>query len=134
MSWIFIKNSNSKCNKDLLDFLKQNKARLKKDYDIKVIIIYDNMIPKMDKRITKLPVLINNGNIITGNESIIGHLKPKNKKVVDDDLHSYWNNEITNGADDEPDDIAEEIKTKTLDRIMERKESIPVRKKKSTRS
>lgn len=133
MSWIFVKHSNSKCNKELLSYLLQHKQRLKKEYNIKVIIIYEYMIPKLDKKITKLPVFINNGNIITGNEAIINYIKPKQNKQISDDIHSFWNNEIISGGDDELEDVSEEIKNKTLDRMMERKESIPVvRKKKET--
>ncbi len=101
MSWIFVKHSNSKCNKELLSYLLQHKQRLKKEYNIKVIIIYEYMIPKLDKKITKLPVFINNGNIITGNEAIINYIKPKQNKQVSDDIHSFWNIEIISGGDDE---------------------------------
>ena len=136
---ILIKNSNSKCNKDLLTWLHSNINTLKKNVLIKVLIVYENLYPKLENKIKKLPVLIINGNLITGNNAIKTHLSniagsdsnSKRKQIMnggEDDLMDYWNTEmhsgIDEGCDDESEDMMEQVKKRALDMTITHKDNL----------
>lgn len=133
---ILIKYSTSKCNKELLSFLHQNIYTIKKKFLLKVIIVYDNLIPKLGNSIKKLPVLIVNGNAVTGNAAIRQHLvseieqsgiKGKLPKDMGHcDLEDYWNKEIHSGVDNdmnEEDDLMEQVKNRALEQSMQHREN-----------
>ena len=136
---ILIKNSTSKCNKELLTWLHSNINTLKKKMSLKVIIVYENLYPKLENKIKKLPALVINGNLITGNNAIKTQLSnvagasgvSKKKQIIDggsDDLMDYWNAEMHSGADDncddETEDMMDQIKKRALDMTMTHKENL----------
>lgn len=131
---ILVKHSASKCNKELLDFLHKNIKTIKKAYGIKVIVVYDDLVSKLPKKIKRLPVLILKGTLLTGNEAIFQRFKetftnkPKPPTItVSEDLQDFWHKEMHNGGDNEnPDDvIMESVKNKALETTMRRQEARP---------
>lgn len=141
---VLIKHSPSKCNKELLDFLHRNIKSIKKKINIKVIIVYDDLISKLPKNIKRLPVMILHGVAVTGNADIrqriiamLGTTQVKSKQPIRDmgasDLEDFWNGEMHNGTDNEhPDDtLMETVKNKALDVSMKRQETTPKLKKRS---
>jgi hypothetical protein len=140
---ILIKHSTSKCNKELLQFLHQNIALIKKKYILKIIIVYDDMIPKLGKNIKQLPLLIVGGNSIVGNAAIHQHLAPSvgestvigktPKDVSNCDLDDYWNKEMHSGVDndmDENDDLMDAVKRRAMDQTQHHQETNKPKKKK----
>lgn len=137
---ILIKNSTSKCNKELLQFLHQNIGSIKKKFSLKVVVVYDELIPKLGNKIDKLPVLILNGKLITGISMIKQNLmtnpavkEKKEPKGVCDDLENYWNAEMHSGVDESGDggdeDLMESVKQRALDQSMEHRENIKAKEK-----
>ena len=143
---ILLKYSTSKCNRELLSFLHQNIHTIKKNFSLKVIVVYDDLIPKLGTKIKKLPVLIVNGNPITGNQAIRQHLvspdgqssiKEKTPKDMGHcDLEDYWNKEMHSGVDntmDESEDLMETVKNRALEQSMNHRESSkPKQKRRDT--
>lgn len=143
---ILLKYSTSKCNKELLSFLHQNIDTIKQKFSLKVIVVYDNLIPKLGNNIKKLPVLIINGKPVTGNEAICKHLisgagqsnvkgnTPKDMGSCD--LEDYWNKEMHSGADnemDEGEDLMDAVKNKALEQSVHHREGKkPKQKKRDT--
>lgn len=143
---ILIKHSTSKCNKELLSFLHQNIGTIKQKFSLKVIVVYDNLIPKLGNDIKKLPVLIINGKPVTGNVAIRQHLvsdvgqsgikskAPKDMGACD--LEDYWNKEMHSGVDndmDESEDLMEAVKNRALEQSIHHKEiSKPKQKNRET--
>lgn len=139
---ILIKHNPSKCNKELLDFLHNNIKSIKRKFNIKVIIIYDDLISKLPASIKRLPVMILPGLAITGNSAIrqklvtaLGTTQIKTNAPVKDmgicDLQDYWNTEMHSKADnDHPDDtIMEHAKNKAVEISTKRQESTARKKK-----
>ena len=140
---ILLKYSTSACNKDLLQFLQQNVKLIKKQFDLKVLVVYDELIPKLGKNIKKLPLLIINGKAITGNTAIrqkllagsdadITSTPAVKKKASACDLEDYWNEEMHSGKDnemDESEDLMEAVKQRALDQSMVHQESINKKEK-----
>lgn len=133
---ILLKYSTSKCNKELLSFLHQNIGTIKRKFALKVIVVYDNLIPKLGNGIKKLPVLIVNGKPVTGNAAIRQHLTsavgqssikgraPKDMGYCD--LEDYWNKEMHSGVDndmDASDDLMEAVKNRALEQSMQHREN-----------
>jgi hypothetical protein len=142
---ILIKHNPSKCNKELLDFLHRNLKTIKKRFNLKIIIIYDDLIPKLPKTIKRLPVLITSGSATTGNNAIrqkliavLGTTKVESTEQVKDmgisDLQDYWNSEMHNGTDnDSPgDDAMDNVKNKALEASIKHQESVSKQKKRVT--
>lgn len=140
---ILLKYSVSNCNKELLQFLHQNIGSIKKRYSLKVIVVYDSLIPKLGNTIKKLPVLIVNGNLTTGNTAIRQLLVPmaeqsgivKNSQTDkgDIDLENYWNKEMHSGMDndmDDGDDLMDAVKRRALDQSQQHRESNKKQEKK----
>lgn len=139
---VLIKHSPSKCNKELLDFLHRNIKTIKKKYELKIIVIYDDLISKLPKTIKRLPVMITSGVATTGNVAIrqkliaaLGTTQVKTASHIKDmgatDLQDFWNNEMHNGTDnDRPDDgVMEAVKDRAMKASVERQESRPKQKK-----
>ena len=138
---VLIKCSTSKCNKELLSFLHQNIDTIKKRFSLKVIIVYDDLIPKLGDKIKKLPVLIINGKVVTGNDAITQYLvSPSGKSngkgnlpkdMGQSDLEDYWNNEMHSGIDDDTneDDLMEEVKNRALEQSIHHRENNSKQKK-----
>lgn len=133
---ILIKNSTSKCNKELLQFLHQNISSIKKKNSLKVVVVYDELIPKLNNKVDKLPVLILDGKLITGismikqnlmsSQNVNKETKAPKAQGVCDDLEDYWNAEMHSGVDDSGDkseDLMESVKQRALDQSMEHREN-----------
>jgi hypothetical protein len=135
---ILIKYSTSKCNKEILQFLHQNIVSIKKKFALKIIIVYDDLIPKLGKNIKQLPVLIIDGKTITGNSAIYKHLTVSkiaavSKKASGSDLEDYWNKEMHSGVDnelDENDDMMDSVKKRAMDQTHHHKENSKQKQKK----
>jgi len=67
---VLIKYSTSKCNETLLTWLHSNINTIKKSINLKVIVVYEKHYSKLGNKITKLPALILNGTLVTGNSEI----------------------------------------------------------------
>ena len=52
---ILVKHSASKCNEELMNFLHDNIKKINSKYNLKVIIVYNEMLPKLKNKITALP-------------------------------------------------------------------------------
>ena len=92
---ILIKYSASKCNNDLLVFIKKNIQNIKKKYNFNILIIYDENISLLKDKIKKLPVLIINNELISGNGNIIQKLTEKtNVKKIPVDIDNIWSDEM----------------------------------------
>lgn len=132
---ILLKYSTSKCNKELLSFLHQNIDTIKQKFSLKVIVVYDNLIPKLGNDIKKLPILIINGKPVTGNAAIRQHLvsavvqssKGKEQKDMGScDLEDYWNKEMHSEVDndlDESEDLMETVKNRALEQSIHHRET-----------
>jgi hypothetical protein len=133
---ILLKYSTSKCNKELLSFLHQNIDTIKQKFSLKVIVVYDNLIPKLGNNIKQLPVLIINGKPVTGNAAIRQHLVPAvgkpsikgeaPKDMGACDLEDYWNKEMHSGVDndmDESEDLMEAVKNRALEQSVHHRET-----------
>jgi hypothetical protein len=143
---ILLKYSTSKCNKELLSFLHQNIDTIKQKFSLKVIVVYDDLIPKLGNSIKKLPVLIISGKPITGIAAIRQHLvsdigqssikgrAPKDMGACD--LEDYWNKEMHSGVDnemDESEDLMETVKNRALEQSIHHRETgKPTKKKRDT--
>lgn len=139
---ILIKYSTSKCNKDLLSFLHRNIDRIKQHFNISVVIVYDDLIPKLGNNIKRLPALITKSYNITGNEEIMKFLTVKNtikKRITapvkaenNDDLNDFWNTEMHSNLDNdiEENDIMEKVKHKALEQTVQHTEDIQRKKDK----
>lgn len=128
---ILVQQTASKCNKELLKFMYSNIKVLKKYMDVKIVIVYKKMIPKLPKSITKLPVLVVPGRpVVSGNKAIKTALKEivegkprvegvraKPKQVKDDlDLDSYLNSVMYAKDDEQTEDEMDAVKTMAMNR------------------
>ena len=137
---VLIKHSTSKCNEKLLTWLHSNINTIKKSINLKVIVVYEKHYSKLGNKITKLPALILNGTLVTGNSEIKKYItnainaggkktgKSNIEPVVCDDLAEYWNKEMHSGLDDddacnEADDLMDAVKRRALDATMTHKEN-----------
>lgn len=137
---ILIKYSTSKCNKDLLDHLHRNIEDIKKRFDLAVVIVYDELIPKLGNSIKKLPILIVNNHSIVGNEEIKKFLTVKHNKTVkkavkrddNDDLNDFWNDEMHSNLDNdiEENDVMEKVKHIALEQTVKYKDDSRKKKEK----
>ena len=112
---ILIKNTPSKCNKRLLEYLHSNVLGLKKNdatNKMKVIIVYDTsklkdskvkLLPAMilgeKDPIVSTPKIIKFLNEIISKKSTSKHAKSSNTSVSTDDLQDFWNAEMHSGFD-----------------------------------
>lgn len=141
---ILLKNTNSKCNKDMLEFLHSNIKSLKKKANIKVIIVYDEMYPSLKNVVKKLPTMVIDGTPVAGNKAIMHTLSSMldvNAAGVTGstgdgagsiDLQDYWNAEMHSNMDDECDedaDLMDQVKRKALDQSMEHKDQLAKKEK-----
>jgi hypothetical protein len=143
---ILVKHSASKCNKELLNFLHSNIKRIKQKYSLKVVVVYDDLIPKLGEKIKQLPVLITSDGAITGNTAIQQKLVSKlgitNAKTAvpardmgTSDLQDYWNSEMHSGVDeplDQSDVLMDAVKNRAIDETSKHRESRPKKKKRET--
>ena len=137
---ILIKYSTSKCNRELLEFLHSNVYDLNEKIKWSVVIVYPNITSKLDNRIKKLPALIINKTIITGNSSIKKHLLSITSRSVSktsdtrsNSLKSYWDEEMYSGKDNEEEDtkVMETIRQRALEVTIDRQEQNKPKKKPS---
>ena len=139
---ILIQHAPSKGNKDLLKFLMTNIDVIKKYVDIKVVIVYDKLIPKLEGKTKKLPIMVSPSfPTATGNNEIKKMLKqivegpakhvavartgggaPK-ERSPEMDVKSYMD-EIMYAKDDEETDDMDAVKQKTMERTMNRNKMI----------
>ena len=128
---ILIKYSTSKCNRELLDFLHSNVYALNEKIKWFVVIVYPDIASKLDNKIKKLPALIINKTVITGNSSIKKHLlsiisgsAPKTSSAHPNSLENYWNEEMYSGQDNEEEDakVMETIRQRALEVTIDRQE------------
>lgn len=140
---ILLKHSTSKCNQELLSFLHQNIGTIKQKISLKVIIVYDELIPKLGNNIKQLPVLIMGGKSITGNNAICQQLSVSlDKTVVKKDaapseLSDYWNSEMHSGVDDDigdNDNLMESVMRRATEQSLNHKEISKPKKKSDSRS
>lgn len=145
---ILIKYSTSKCNRDLLDFLHRNIEYINKRFDLAVVIVYDELIPKLCDGIKKLPILIVKNRGIAGNEEIKKFLMVKKNETVknnvkrtsnrddSDDLNDYWNSEMHSNLDNdnEENDVMEKVKHMALEQTVQYKEDSNKKKDKKRES
>jgi hypothetical protein len=118
---ILIKHSTSKCNQELLQFLHQNLSTIKKKYNLKTIIVYDEHIAKLENCVKKLPMLIVGGKSIVGNADIKKFLSPTSTASADPcDLDDYWNKEMHSKDDDVDEDEMDKVKNRALDQSVKR--------------
>jgi hypothetical protein len=142
---ILLKYNPSKCNNELIRFLNQNIEKIKKKLSLKIIIVYDDLIPLLVNNIKKLPLLINKDVSITGNTAIMHQLLksiedsntnyklPKDKE--DYDLEKYWNKEMHSGVDDEvdeADDLMNSVKRQAFDQSIQHRDRIKTEPKKKS--
>lgn len=139
---VFVKYSIATCNKDLLDFLLSNIRAIKKRYDFKVIVVFDDMLSKIPSSIKKLPVMIKGDDITTGTtpikEKIVRLLRNKsgskqqNRDFGVSDLKDYWNVEMgSKDQEDQENNLMDDVKRKTAELTIQRQESM---KSKTNRS
>ena len=119
---ILLKHSTSVANQDLLKYLHTNINVIKKHADLKIIIVYKNLVPKLKGSIKSLPAMIINSSVVYGTKAMKQKIKNlvnrkgslKNKKSTfkntpttsgssekrgSDDLHDFWHSEM-HGKDD----------------------------------
>jgi hypothetical protein len=136
---VLIKHSASKCNKELLQFLKKNVNYLRDRYSMKVIIVYAENIHILKTKIKQLPALIIEGGLFVGNQEIKKRLLSPHRSTIipqADDLENYWNN-VMNSKDQEEESetsIMDAVKAKTLEQTKTRTESLNSKRKQSKRS
>lgn len=121
---ILVKHSASKCNEELMNFLHDNIKKINSKYNLKVIIVYNEMLPKLKNKITALPVMIKGETLITGNAAIKKEIMTASSiSDSSDSLQDFWNSEIHSAGDnvDEEDDLMDKAKTKALERAMDQK-------------
>jgi hypothetical protein len=151
-AYILVKYSASKCNKSLLDFIHTHKNKIGKIFNLNVVIVYDDMIAKLDSKIKHLPVLIIPGNFITGNKSIKEYIiktiaPPGNKQKQQQqkqkgvasvsELDDFWNNEMHNNTEDnecEGDNIMDNVRDKAIEQSIQHQKSAAPKRKKLTPS
>lgn len=130
---ILIKCSVSKCNQELLSWLHSNICSIRKSLKLKIVIIFEDLYPKLGGRIKKLPALLLDGRVIIGNSaikkqlSIINTSRNSAPTGTDDDLMDYWNSEMHSGVDNEcteEDDLMDQIKKRALDVSMSRRDGM----------
>lgn len=138
---ILIKNSASKCNKELLTWLHSNIGTLKKSLSIKVVIVYEELYSKLNNKIKQLPTMILNGKTFTGISSIKSKLtemanSKKNNgnhfsagSEHDTDLANYWNAEMHSGVDNDENEEMDKIKRKAVDMSVNHKKLFTKKKK-----
>jgi regulator of replication initiation timing len=140
---IIIKHSASACNKELLSFLLNNIAGIKKRHTLKVLIVYDNEISTVKGKLSRLPALItSNGKVFTGNSDIRGYLSTTNtstKKTEkqqqqqqqqqgsgDNELENFWHSEMHSkdegGGEDDESDLMEAVKQRALQHTIDLQE------------
>ena len=71
-----MKHSASNCNKELLSYLHENINRINRNYNLKVVIVYNEMLPKLKNRISSLPALLIGDTVTIGNSNI------KNRAII----------------------------------------------------
>ena len=128
---ILIKHASSDFNKDLLSYLHNNIEQLKKQYNIKVVVVYNNMIPKIRTHIKRLPAMVVDGMLHTGNDAIKKRLSVNTVSSaggMQDSIYppntvdSFWEDEMYNSSDDKSDDetsIMADVMDKVAVRTME---------------
>lgn len=130
---ILLKNSASACNKDLLGFLHSNIDILKKYVDIKTIIVYKDLYPKLGGHIKSMPAMIINGSLVTGNDAIKERLTtlvqaskdtgskpapPKHNPGTD--LESFLNGEMFSGEQEGDAERESDPMKDVMNRAMQR--------------
>lgn len=116
MRYVIVKYSASACNKELLDFLKTNIARINKQEKLKVVIVYSHLTDKLQGKIKTLPVMVSNGTLITGVSSIISELSPRQIKQKENttNLQDFWKEEMISTDDNDDENIMDIAKNKTF--------------------
>jgi hypothetical protein len=123
---LLLKYSVSACNKELLEYLHKNASTIKRHLRLTTVIIYDDMISKLESSgITSLPLLIMAGQQITGVNSIksrLSSLASKSTPLTDsNELSDFWYKEmIIDKGDNErgDEDVMDSIKKKAVDQTM----------------
>jgi hypothetical protein len=122
---ILMKHSASTCNKELLSYLHENINRINRNYNLKVVIVYNEMLPKLKNRISSLPALLIGDTVTIGNSNIKNRLETSRRQpaMENDSLDDFWNAEIRAEGDnvDEEDGVMEKAKTRALEMAMSQK-------------
>jgi hypothetical protein len=118
-----------------MQFLHMNIKTINKNLSLKVIIVYDDLIPMLGNTIKKLPVLIIGGKSIEGNGAIYKQLTMSHGKSNDTantlkdtgncELEKFWNLEMHSGVDnetDETDELMDTVKQRALDQSQRHRE------------
>lgn len=143
--WILIKNNPSKCNKNLIRFLKSKIRKIKKKYKLRVVIVYEDLYKTLPPGITKFPVLITEqGKMAIGNTQIIKNI---NKTINEnntssyappsDNINDYWSQEMFSKEqenNEESSDLMENVRQKALNRTMNHRDEMNKTKKKRMQS
>ena len=119
-----MKHSTSVCNRELLNYLHENVNILNRSYNLKVIIVYNEMLPKLKGRISSLPALLIGNTVTIGNTNIKNKLENTRQiQNENDSLDDFWNAEIRTEGDnvDEEDGVMEKAKTRALEMAMSQK-------------
>ena len=126
-----MKHSASICNKELLFYLHENINRINRNYNLKIIIVYNEMLPKLKNRISSLPALLIGDVVTIGNTNIKNRLENTKKQPVieNNSLDDFWNAEIRTEGDnvDEEDGVMEKAKTRALEMAMSQKKQQPTK-------
>ena len=122
---ILMKHNPSVCNKDLLSYLHENINQINRNYNLKIVIVYNEMLPKLKNRISSLPALLIGNSVTIGNTNIINRLESTRKQpyVENNSLDDFWNTEIRTEGDnvDEEDGVMEKAKNRALEMAMSQK-------------
>lgn len=126
---ILLKHSASQCNRALLGYLHTNIDSLKRQLQVKTIIVYDNEISVLNGKIKQLPALIVSGRApITGSDAIKKYLNQYTAGLETGDafdLDNYWNDEIRmregEGDSDAEGDLMDAVKSRALEHTEHRK-------------
>lgn len=141
--WVFLKSNPSKCNKKLISFLKSKMKKIKKNHQLRVVIIYEDLYDKLPPDITNLPVLITEkGKMVVGNSQIMKNLNRTTDKSStsdyippSDNINDFWAQQMYSKEQeteaDEPADLMESVRQRALTRSMTHKEKINKTKRKA---
>jgi hypothetical protein len=138
---VLIKYSTSKCNKDLLDYLIRNISSIKKRYNIRVLKVYKNNFDIIKGKIDRLPALIIDGRVYTGNSNIKKQLSATSRRQKTTtqydplDLSNYMASEMSMERKmqddcDEGDETMKNVEKIAAERTLQRKEHFERRKNK----
>ncbi len=90
--WILVKHKASEANKKWLSYLHKNIKRIKKTHSIKVVIVYPELVKKLNDEVDRLPSMIMDGSVIFSFDKMRKMLNKKKVRFESDesDMDKHW--------------------------------------------